>query len=85
MHCRNRYTGHTLAKFVITILSGILTGMFAVALSSSVGILFLWKNGFVQELLDEPGAHRVWMAYLWHSAYSCLLVSFAVALVSDSV
>ncbi|WIA21477.1 hypothetical protein OEZ85_000682 [Tetradesmus obliquus] len=75
------YTGHTLAKFIITMVSGILTGVFAVWMSSTVGTMFEWKNGFVQELLDEEGEHRVFIAYLWHAAYSCLLVSFAVALV----
>jgi H+/Cl- antiporter ClcA len=77
-----RYTGHTLAKFIITMVSGIFTGLFAVWMSTTVGTMFEWKNGFVQELLDEEGDHRVFMAYLWHAAYSCLLVSFAVALVS---
>jgi chloride channel 7 len=76
-----RYTGHTLAKFIITMVSGILTGMFAVWMSTTVGTMFEWKNGFVQELLEEEGEHRVFIAYLWHAAYSCLLVSFAVALV----
>ncbi|KAF6253336.1 chloride channel [Scenedesmus sp. NREL 46B-D3] len=75
------YTGHTLAKFIITMVSGILTGFFAVWMSKTVGTMFEWKNGFVQELLDEEGEHRVFIAYLWHAAYSCLLVSFAVALV----
>jgi chloride channel 7 len=77
-----RYTGHTLAKFIITMVSGILTGFFAVWMSKTVGTMFEWKNGFVQELLEEEGEHRVFIAYLWHAAYSCLLVSFAVALVS---
>jgi uncharacterized membrane protein len=76
-----RYTGHTLAKFIITMVSGILTGFFAVWMSTTVGTMFEWKNGFVQELLNENGEHRVFIAYLWHAAYSCLLVSFAVALV----
>ena len=79
-----RYTGHTLAKFIITMASGILTGAVAVAMSSAVSTFTEWKNGFVQELLDEEGGHRVFIAFLWHSAYSCLLVSFAVALVSPA-
>lgn len=35
-------------------------------------------------MLDEGdgGAGRIWVAFLWHCAYSCALVSFAVALVS---
>lgn len=65
--------------------SGILTGLFAVWMTSIVGNLFDWKNGFVQQVLDEDKEHRVFVAYLWHSAYSCLLVSFAVALVSRQV
>jgi chloride channel 7 len=78
-----RYTGHTLAKFIITLLSGVLTGVFAVALSSSVGALTEWKLHTIQSLLDEPGAHRIWMAFFWHWAYSCVLVVSAVALVSE--
>ena len=76
------YTGHTFAKFLITIVSGLLTGIFAVGLSKVVHIMFDWKNGYIQSLLDEPGgAGRVWIAFLWHCAYSCCLVSFGVALV----
>jgi hypothetical protein len=80
--CCCRYTGHTLAKFIITIVSGVLTGVFAVALSSSVGALTEWKLHTIQSLLDGPGSHKIWMAFLWHWAYSCVLVVFAVALVS---
>ena len=75
------YTGHTFAKFIITIFTGLLTGAFAVALSKSVGALFEWKNARVQALLDAPGEGRVWAAFAWHVAYSCGLVSFAVTLV----
>lgn len=77
-----RYTGHTLAKFVITMVSGILTGVAAVGIGTLSGDLIHWKNTFVQQLLEEQGQHRVFVAFLWHCAYSCLLVSFGVALVS---
>jgi chloride channel 7 len=76
-----RYTGHTLAKFIITMVSGVLTGVFAVALSSSVGALTEWKLHTIQSLLDDPGSHRIWIAFLWHWCFSCVLVVFAVALV----
>jgi hypothetical protein len=76
-----RYTGHTLAKFVITLASGVLTGVFAVILSTSVGALTEWKLHTVQTLLQEPGSHRVWIAFLWNWAFSCVLVVFGVALV----
>lgn len=75
------YTGHTLAKFIITMVSGVLTGIFAVALTSSVSALTEWKLHTVQSLLDASGSHRVFIAFLWHWAYSCALVVFAVALV----
>lgn len=65
--------------------SGVLTGVFAVALSSSVGALTEWKLHTIQSLLDEPGSHRIWIAFFWHWAYSCVLVVFAVALVSARV
>eukprot|EP00878_Enallax_costatus_P042880 GHUV01050385.1.p2 GENE.GHUV01050385.1~~GHUV01050385.1.p2 ORF type:complete len:103 (-),score=36.20 GHUV01050385.1:535-843(-) len=64
--------------------SGILTGVAAVGIGTLAGDLIDWKNGFVQELLDEQGQHRVFMAFLWHCAYSCLLVSFGVALVGQN-
>jgi chloride channel 7 len=76
-----RYTGHTLAKFIITMVSGVLTGVFAVALSSSVGALTEWKLHTIQSLLDDPGSHRIWIAFLWHWCFSCVLVVFGVALV----
>lgn len=78
----DRYTGHTLAKFIITMVSGVLTGVCAVCLSYSVGALTEWKLHTVQSILDAPGSHRIWIAFLWHWAYSCVLVVFAVALVS---
>lgn len=83
--CRTRarsYTGHTFAKFLITITSGLLTGVFAVGLSTIVHHAFEWKNEYIQSLIDAPGQARVFVAFLWHCAYSCCLVSFAVALVS---
>ncbi|GBF97646.1 H(+) Cl(-) exchange transporter [Raphidocelis subcapitata] len=75
------YTGHTFAKFIITIATGMLTGVFAVGLSKIVGAAFEWKNEYIQSILDAPGGGRIWIAFLWHCAYSCCLVSFAVALV----
>lgn len=42
------YTGHTFAKFLITIVSGLLTGVFAVGLSFIVHNMFEWKNAHIQ-------------------------------------
>jgi hypothetical protein len=79
------YTGHTFAKFIITIATGLLTGVFAVGLSKIVGAAFDWKNEYIQSVLDGPGTGRIWIAFLWHCAYSCCLVSFAVALVRGAL
>ncbi len=62
-------------------LTGIITGMFAVALSKSVGGMFAFKNEFVQHLLDQPGENRVWVAFFYHVLYSCCLVTVGVGLV----
>lgn len=59
-----------------------LLGVFAVWLMKIVHTMFEWKNEYIQSVLDEPGAGRIWIAFLWHCAYSCCLVSIAVALVS---
>jgi hypothetical protein len=80
---KNSYTGHTLAKFVVTLLTGIVTGMFAVGLSRAVHHAFEAKNAFIQTVLDQPGpaAARLWTAFGWHALYSSALVALAVALV----
>ena len=71
-----------MAKYLITISTGVVTGIIATLLGKSVGAMFEWKNEFIQEVLDAPGEHRIWIAFLWHAAYSSILVTFAVALVS---
>lgn len=75
------YTGSTLAKFLVTVLTGIITGVFAVIMTKSVGFLIEWKMEFIQETLDEPGKHGVLLAFIYHSLYSSALVAIAVALV----
>lgn len=76
-----RYTGQTLAKFMVTLFTGIITGIFAVMMSKSVANLFAFKNDFIQEIIDDDGANGVLLAYLWHLAYSIALVTLAVAMV----
>jgi len=46
------YTGHTLAKFVVTIATGVATGAFAVAMSSAMGAAGAWRVARVQAMLD---------------------------------
>lgn len=48
-----RYTGHTLAKFVITITTGIATGLLASGLTHCVDFLHDWKRDLVQSTLDD--------------------------------
>jgi len=48
----HRYTGHTLAKFVITFATGIATGIVASGLTAIVNTLHAWKQGVIQSTLD---------------------------------
>jgi hypothetical protein len=47
------YTGHTLAKTVVTIATGVSTGAFAWAMSAAMGAAGGWRVARVQAMLDE--------------------------------
>lgn len=85
-----RYTGHTLAKYVVTIAIGILTGLFYVALSKSVGALIGWKLGILQTTLTgEEGEEyeggtsfgRIVAAFFKYWLFGGVLVTIATAMV----
>lgn len=52
------YTGHTLAKFIVTLTTGVVTGLFAVGLSFFVNMLTELKLEMIQTTLTgEEGGH----------------------------
>eukprot|EP00798_Chlamydomonas_sp_ICE-L_P001152 gene1152-3717_t len=72
------YTGHTLAKFVVTFATGIITGLFAVALTKSTTFLIDWKNGAIQELLlgGNVDNQSVLLGFLMYSTYGGVMVQY---------
>ena len=52
-HGVHRYTGHTLAKFIVTFVIGVVTGCFAVALGKCVAFLVESKLDFIQAQMDK--------------------------------
>lgn len=79
----HRYTGHTLAKFVVTFLTGILTGFFAVAMTSLTGLIIEYKLQVVELTMDQEGSmgKRLVTAFFWFWLFGSALVSVAVAMV----
>jgi hypothetical protein len=80
-----RYTGKTLAKFLITFFTGIITGAFAVMMSKSVNAITEWRLEHIQEILDEGRKSRIFVAYLWNCAFSSGLVILATAMVQGGL
>ena len=88
--CTIRYTGHTLAKFIITFAIGVITGCFAVALSKCVGIIMESKLEFIQGAMEayeetETEAQNTPMAafvgLLWFVLFGGIMVSIATSMV----
>ncbi len=76
------YTGHTLAKMLVTVLTGIITGFFAVALSKSVGHITEWKLGVMTSAYEKEAPARGFVSFLLFWLIGSLLTSAATALVS---
>lgn len=75
------YTGHTLAKMLVTVLTGIITGFFAVALSKSVGHITEWKLGVMTSAYEKDAPARGFVSFLLFWLIGSLLTSAATALV----
>ncbi|KAG2454447.1 hypothetical protein HYH02_001466 [Chlamydomonas schloesseri] len=68
------YTGHTLAKMLVTVTTGIITGLFAVFLSKFTGAITEWKLGVIED--------KSWfVSFLLFWLIGSALVSVATALV----
>ncbi|KXZ44967.1 hypothetical protein GPECTOR_60g745 [Gonium pectorale] len=75
------YTGHTLAKMLVTALTGIITGMFAVLLTKSVGAITEWKLGILEHSHEKEAPARGLVSFLLFWVIGSALVSFATAIV----
>eukprot|EP00197_Chlamydomonas_leiostraca_P009699 CAMPEP_0202866324 /NCGR_PEP_ID=MMETSP1391-20130828/7318_1 /ASSEMBLY_ACC=CAM_ASM_000867 /TAXON_ID=1034604 /ORGANISM="Chlamydomonas leiostraca, Strain SAG 11-49" /LENGTH=886 /DNA_ID=CAMNT_0049546257 /DNA_START=42 /DNA_END=2702 /DNA_ORIENTATION=+ len=86
------YTGHTLAKFIVTCVTGVICGCVLVALTSLVAVLMEWKLDFIQNtLVAEHGNFgerfegntfgRICVAFLKFWLFGSVLVSIATAMV----
>ncbi len=76
----HRYTGHTLGKFIVTMLTGIVVGGIAVLLTSCINLGLDTRNAYVQAILSssEAGdAHAMWIAFAFMlgSGLVCVLTA----------
>lgn len=92
--CSTRYTGHTLAKFIVTCATGVICGCVLVALNTFVKLLSEWKLEFIQNtLLKEEGNigeqfegntfGRVAVAFLKFTLFGTVLVTIGTAMVGS--
>mmetsp|Transcript_19521 Transcript_19521/g.42325 ORF Transcript_19521/g.42325 Transcript_19521/m.42325 type:complete len:908 (+) Transcript_19521:79-2802(+) len=82
------YTGHTLAKFLVTFAIGVITGLFAVALGAAVQLITHKKLAFIQnrmdEYIEEDGDGKplsIFIGFLWYWLFGGLMVSLATSMV----
>ncbi len=76
-----RYTGHTLAKMLVTAATGIVTGCFAVALTKACGALTGWKLDVLRSSHANDAPARTLVSFLWFWFIGSCLVTLATALV----
>ncbi|KAG2485675.1 hypothetical protein HYH03_015647 [Edaphochlamys debaryana] len=75
------YTGHTLAKMLVTVLTGIITGFFAVGLSKFTSLITKAKLNTLEGIWAGDGGARGFMSFLVFWLIGSIMVSAATALV----
>ncbi|GFR49429.1 hypothetical protein Agub_g11486 [Astrephomene gubernaculifera] len=75
------YTGHTLAKMLVTVLTGIITGLFAVALTKTVGAITEWKLDVLAKTYEKDAPARTFVSFLLFWLIGSCLVTLATAIV----
>lgn len=83
------YSGHTFAKFVVTLVAGVMAGCFAVALSKAVARLTEIRLHLIQSTIDGPDpedpmrnlSRNTFVAFLYNCMYSSALVTLATSMV----
>ncbi|GLI59663.1 hypothetical protein VaNZ11_001600 [Volvox africanus] len=75
------YTGHTLAKMLVTTMTGIVTGCFAVAMTKACGAITEWKLDILRDSHEKEAPARTLVSFLWFWLIGGCLVTLATALV----
>lgn len=75
------YTGHTLAKFFVTLATGIVTGLTAAATAGTLETLFYRKQQAVQYMIDVVHHRTLFAAFGLHLLITTALLLFAACLV----
>ena len=76
-----RYTGHTLAKFFVTLATGLVTGLTAAAAAATLEFVFARKQQAVQYMIDVVRHSALWAAFGLHLLITTGLLMFAACLV----
>lgn len=74
-----RYSGLTLAKNLVMIMTGILTGLVGVAISHNVKGLMAVRNACMAHILEHSGSFT--QAFIFNIAYGIVLVTAAACMV----
>ena len=76
------YTGHTLAKFFVTLATGLVTGLTAAAAAATLEFVFARKQQAVQYMIDIVRHNALWAAFGLHLLITTGLLMFAACLVN---
>ncbi len=76
-----RYTGHTLAKFFVTLTTGLVTGLTAAAAAATLEFVFWRKQQAVQYVIDAVHHKTLFAAFGLHLLITTGLLMFAACLV----
>lgn len=74
------YSGLTLAKTIVVLMTGLVTGLLALVMTRSSSIIIEWRNERLQHYIDvghNSGGH----AFLWYLLFSVSVTSFGGCLV----
>ena len=76
-----RYTGHTLAKFFVTLATGLVTGLTAAATAGTLESMFGLKQRAIQYMIDMVHQKTLLAAFGVHLLITTVLLMFSACLV----
>ena len=84
LHCGCRYTGHTLAKFFVTLATGLVTGLTAAACAATLEFVFRRKQLAVQWIIHIVKHKALLAGFGLHLLITTGLLMFAACMVSTT-